>query len=123
MRFDAKTLKLARAEALKTMTSTLARLTVTRTADGHGGWTESPSEGTATVCRIAPLPTQGGSIERVMGDRVETKTLFRVVAPWGFQAGEGDRLKVDGIAYEIEAARTPSSPDMIVATFDVSRVA
>jgi tagatose-1,6-bisphosphate aldolase non-catalytic subunit AgaZ/GatZ len=120
MRFDAKTLKLMRETAELSMTSVLVRVTVPQVDDGKGGYTlGTPVEGTATKCRIAPQMGLGDAIERVLGGRVESRNRFRVFAPYNFQAEAGDRLKVDSSTYEIEAARSPASPDVIETVWDV----
>ena len=118
MRFHARELAVLRETAQASMTSTLRRVTVTKEDDGHGGYTESPSEGTATVCRIAPV----SGIEQLLGGRVDSRKRFKVFAPHDFTADPGDRLDVDGTAYEIEYAQSPRSEDEVERVFEVYRI-
>jgi len=118
MRFHAKELSLARKTSESTMTSTLSRKSISRTPDGEGGYTETPTMTSLTrfpYCRFCPI----SAIERVFANRLDTKKRYRVFTPHDFEAGSGDTLVIDGVDYFVEADLKPQSPDEIGGLYEV----
>lgn len=100
---SAAALAKARAQVESTLTDTITVQRVTRTADGKGGWTEAWTTREATTGRIDPLArvvqiAEAGKAEAL---RVEWQITLR----WDANIQVGDRLLINGTAYEIRQAQ------------------
>jgi len=83
---------------------TFTRQTLSRTADGMGGWTETWSDDSTFQGRLGSLPAE----ERLASDKVTVYATHRLYCN-NLTISEEDRVKLGSRLFEIKAVRNPSN--------------
>lgn len=80
--------------------------------DGRGGKLASWTEGESVACRLSAASVRGRAKDATHGDRIEPAEGWIVSLPVDAVVGEADRLKINGIFYEVISSNTRRSFDV-----------
>ncbi len=90
------------ATVTSTLPSTCTLRTLGLTADGAGGWTETPTDVTV-ACRVSPLATAGRDFEAVEGSKEISSVPWVLTFPAGTVVGPSDRVFHNDQRFEVVA--------------------
>lgn len=88
-------------------------------ADGQGGQTRTWSDLAESFCRLIPFPQR--AIEQTAEGRLTEDTNWLLLLPYGTTARREDRVRVNGVDYELTAQEDGATEPLCTA-FMVRRV-
>lgn len=95
-------------EVEKTLPDTCNILTMTKTSDGQGGWTESWGTATAGVaCRVDAMASSDS--DTVVGESERVYDRYVVTLPHDTTISEYNRIEVNDYTLSIDAVDHPKS--------------